>query len=233
MRNLYLLAALVVLLGITPAMADQLTLGGDGNLFFCSTGGVNSPIVISTSSGCSPQGGTAGSPNSGSFESPTGNTIAALQPWSLVFPTGLEIGALSGGVFQFVNQPTTTAFSWGGPTGTPATSPITGNITWSLVSDGTPVPRFFGTMVITGNANGGALGADYQVGHTVNIDFTVNLGSNPTLETVFAHTGGVTSTSGSFSSGEVPAAPEPTSIFFLGTGILAAGTVLRARFRKA
>jgi len=230
MRNLYLLAALVVLLGITPAMADQLTLGGDGTIFFCSTGGVNSPIVISTSSGCTPQGGVAGSATTGSFESPTGNTVIALQPWSLTFPTGLELGALSGGVFQFVNQPTTTAFSWGGASGT---SPITGNITWALVSDGTPVPRFFGTMVITGNSNSGVLGSDYQVGHSVNIDFTVSLGSNPSLEAVYAHTGGALSTSGTFSSGEVPAAPEPTSIFFLGTGILAAGTVLRARFRKA
>jgi hypothetical protein len=231
MRNLYLLAALVVLLGITPAMADQLTLGGDGTIFFCSTGGVNSPIVISTSSSCSPQGGTAGSSTTGSFESPTGNTVIALQPWSLAFPTGLEIGALSGGVFQFVNQPTTTAFSWGGASGT---GTVTGNVTWSLVSDGTPVPRFFGNLVVTGNTApaGSALANDYQPGHSVAIDFTVNLGSNPTLETIYARGDGA-STSGTFSSGEVPAAPEPTSIFFLGTGILAAGTVLRARFRKA
>ncbi len=231
MRKAYLAVLFVVLIAAAsiPAMADQMVLGGTlGSVYFCSTGGIGADIVISTSSSCSPQGGTSSSPNSGNFESPTGLAIIQSQPWGFTFPTGLTIGSLSGNYFSVASQPTTTQFSWGGN----GTSVVTGDVTWTLVKDGSAKPQFLGGMVVTANGNLGALGLAYPVGKTASIDFTVDLGTNPTLDDVFYHTGGVTSTVGRISSGEVPAVPEPTSIFFLGSGILAAGTLLRLRRRK-
>ena len=224
---------LLMSVNAVPAFADQLALGGDGILYFCSTGGPGSAIVVSTSVGCVPNGGSAGTsaPGTGTFEHPTGvpDVTVGFQPWSLTFPAinPFEFTNPIGGVFSAVSPQNTTGFSWGG---NGSVTPITGDITWTVIKDGTSKPQFTGNLLVTGNSNAGLLGSDFPSGATVEIDFTVNLGSNPKLEEVFSHTGEVTSTSGVFSSGEVPAVPEPTSIAFFGTGLLGVGFVLRRKF---
>lgn len=231
MRKLHLMlivVAAVLSLTAIPAFADQLTLGGDGTVFFCSTGGPNSPIVLSTTPGCTTAGGTVGSTNSGTFESPTGNTVVALQPWHLVFPSTnpFEFGSLVGNVFSVVSPQNVTAFSWGGN----GTGTITGNVIWTIVKDGTDRPQFMGDLVITGNGNTGQLLAEFPVGLTMGIDFTINLGGNPQLDDVFA-SGAPAATNGRFSSGEVPSVPEPGTALLMGAGLLVAGTFLRRRGR--
>ena len=222
----------IMSLNVVPAFADQLSLGGgDGTLYFCSTGAAGSPVVLSSVSGCGTPGGTTGSATTGSFESPTGTTVIAIQPWSLIFPSinPLEFDPITGDV---VSPQNTTAFSWGGPPGA-GTSAITGDITFTSVHDGTSSPRFVGALTISANGNSGVLGSDYVPGTVYKIDFNVDLGTNPLLEDVFNHTGDVTTTSGRFSSGEVPTVPETSSVLMLGTGMLVAGTFLRLRRRKA
>lgn len=224
-------AALFLTLGSSAALADQLTLGSDGTLYFCSTGAAGSQIAIATSSACSSFGGTFSSGSTGSFEAPKGNLVIGGQPWSIAFPSDFRFGSLSGG--NFSPSGSTSSFSWGA-----GSDLITGNITFTLVTDGTQSPRWIGQLLITGNANasGSLLKKDYPVGQTVKIDFNVDLGGNPSLDAVYNHSGGCPPTgagacytSGDFSSGEVPSVPEPVTGVLFGTGLIAVGTYLRRR----
>ena len=144
-------------------------------------------------------------------------------------------GSLAGGQFSVVQNSPSITFSWGDPTHL-----ITGTVKFTLVTDNTPTPRFNGVIVITGNNNANcstavcqALARDYPVGSTLPFDFTINLGSHPTLDAIYSHVNGAISTSGGFSSGEVPGVPEAGSIFLLGTGLLCAGTIVRYRRRNS
>ena len=219
-------AIFAVLAVAVPAFADQFSMGGGtGTVFFC-TSGAGQPITVSTSdANCGTAGGTASSANSGTFESPTGNGIFFGQQWSFTLPT--QIASLTGANFTTITNGVPSNMSIGGNNGTLA---ITGTITWTSVNDHTPKPQLIGTFHVSANPNTGILLSDYPVGANLSVDYTINLGTNPTLGTLWD--GGATRTSGSLSSGEVVPTPETSSILLMGTGMLLAGTVVRLRRRK-
>jgi PEP-CTERM motif-containing protein len=232
--------AMMVAAGPSLGFADQIALGGGGTVTFDSTGAAGSNIALS------PSPLTLSSGSSGTFESPTGTTLVALQPWSLVFPSNFQFGGLSSGQFTTFANNTGTSFSWGGSGG----GTVTGTVIWTVVKDSTQKPNFVGTVTITGDTvtagqyggHGAAILADYAVGSVDSIDFTVNLGSDPSLDGVYAHTSCLTplmvrlslvscSTQGTFSSGEVPssAVPEPATLLLLGSGLISLGIAGRRR----
>lgn len=224
--------------------ADQIALGGSsGAITFDSTGAAGSKIAVS------PSPLTLSSASSGTFESPTGTTLVALQPWSLVFPSNFQFGGLSSGQFTTFANNTGTSFSWGGNGG----GTVTGTVVWTMVKDSTQRPNFVGTLTITGDTvtagqyggHGAAILADYAVGSVDSIDFTVNLGTDSSLDQVYNHAASclfprlhlactaITTTTGTFSSGEVPSAPsavpEPATLLLLGSGLISLGIVGRRR----
>jgi len=223
-RILWLTVAAVLALMPVAALANQITLGGDGVMTFTSSGATGSPITLSPLS--------ASSGNTGGYEAPTGNAIIALQPWSMAFDSAFSFGGLSGGQFSTITNGGGTAFSWGGNGG----GTVTGTINWTLVTDNTQTPRFNGMLLVTGNTvtaadyggKGALVLADFVVGNSAALDFTVNLGSKPSLDAVYLHTGGATTTSGSFSSGEVVVG-EPGTLLFLGAGMVGLGYMARRR----
>ena len=101
---------------------------------------------------------------------------------------------------------------------------LDGNVTLNNVTDGTQVPRFIGGLFMTNTDLPG-----YSVGTDAALDFNVYLGSNPSLDYVYAHPG--SSTEGYLSAGELPPAstPEPGSIVLFGSGLVGLAGVLRRK----
>ncbi len=203
---LALLAALAV--AAIPAMADQMTLGGDGQIYICPSDG-GTTAFLSSSSSCGTPGVTAQSTNSGSFEHPTGTVVFSGVPWSIVFPSTFlmtEIGDT--GVWTPNNV--TSAFTW---------DSVVGDIRWDVVSQipTTNLTLFSGTLMVTSNNSPYDLVRDaFPV--TGNFAYHVDF-------TLYGST---------FSSGQIVAAPEPGTALLMGGALLGlAGLVRRRLSHKA
>ncbi len=218
----------------TPLMADQLTLGGDGQATFTGTGSNTGDVITivtsGTSGGC-PAGDTCiGSINSGGFESPTGTNIFGGASWSFSVPQSAPLLSLlapsSPGVYnvdQNGGQTATFNFSGNGDT-------VSGTIDWTSLtqSSTTQAATISGTLIVSSVSGGGTDGTtfakDFPLGDTLGVDYTFNMGSS-----LSGLLGNKLSVTGTASSGEVPGAPEPTTLVLYGAGMLVVGSYFRKR----
>ncbi len=231
-------ALAAVALSVSPVFADQLTLGGDGTATFTGTGNLSGDVITMTTTGSSggcPVGDTCiGSNSSGGFESPTGVNIFGGASWSFSVPQSaplLSLQSLGGGVYtvdQNGGQTATFNFSGGGG------DTVTGTIDWTSLtqSSTTNVATISGTLkvsTVTGTGTDGATFlTDFPSGYTLGIDYAFgNLGSS-----LSGLIGTHNSLSGTASSGEVPGAPEPTTLVLYGAGMLLVGSFFR-KYRQA
>jgi hypothetical protein len=216
----FTLVSLILILGASSSRAQtQISLGASNQVVtFTSSGGPGSAINAVFSPCGSPPCG-AGNFQQGVVQ--TSGNYTFTESGGTITMTSINGGA----TFDVQMNGATLAFSW-----TSGSNFLTGNLTLTSASDNTPSPRFVGTLLVTG-VSAGLYSTFWPAGDTVNMDFTLTLGSNPTLENVFNHTT-ATSTSGSYSSGQVLPAPEPISVALFGSGLIMVGGILRRRSRK-
>lgn len=222
--------ALLAVLCVIPAMADQLTLGAtSGNVYFCSPVGATTVTVAATSftntTNCT--GETAGTVSGGGyFEAPNGSPLF-LGTYTIGFPVPPLVLGPEGGSGQFPANAAISSFSW---TGAGGQGSLAGTIVWNYIVDHTAFPKFDGNLTVTSvSGTNPIFTSDFPANGTVtHVDFTMgNLG-------VFfdAIRGTGTQRSATISSGEVVPTPEVSSVLLLGTGMLLAGTFVRYRRRR-
>ncbi len=134
-----------------------------------------------------------------------GSSVGSYSMWSTGGP--LSLGTPNNNVYPVNMNGSTINFAF-----TAGSYNLDGTIILDQVASGTQTPVFNGGLTISstnlpGYSNGGYAG----------FDFIVNLGNNPSLESVYD--GQYSTTDGYLSSGEVPpSVPEPGSIVLLGSG---------------
>ncbi len=236
LRTMTLFVALViaVMTCSVPALADQLALGGDGILTFTGLA-TGFQVTTNTCAVANPSPSCVGSGSSGSYEQPTGNVVFSGASWYFTIPSMpplLAMGPLNAAGNYPVISGNPSTFKFAG-TGAHSGDTVEGSIKWAAVVPGT-IPGhnlavFAGFLTVTNST--GLLVQDFPASATVPIDYTFDLGATNTLAILAGHPD--ITFSARASSGEVPGVPEPTSILFLGTGMLVAGTVIRMKRRKA
>ena len=100
---------------------------------------------------------------------------------------------------------------------------LNGTVDNLVLNGGTQTPTFTGSLEISSTNIPG-------YGGKSEMDFTINLDGNSSIEDVYS--GKVHSTQGYLSSGQVPPSstvPEPGSFVLLGSGVLALGTLMRRK----
>lgn len=226
MKRILIVAIAAVLVALGPtALADQINLGGSStSITFCSPGAnQNISVAGSFGAGCAnPVAGALTGPNLGDATFQHGGTNTQ-GTYSITFPVPtLVLTGPPNGFGQFGVNSVQSAFS---ATFT-GLGTLTGSITYNFVVDNTPNPRFDGNLLVTGTGSG-ALAADFPVGSTVHIDFTMNaLSGGATLDSLFTNGGSATA---SLSSGQVPAAPDGGATVMLLGGVLVGLATLRRR----
>jgi len=202
--------SILLLASVTFAAPQQMILGvgTTGDVLFTNTGGNNVNFVFTGDCG---EGGNNCLSGNAYYQTNVGN----YSMWMTGGPPTL--GAPTGNVYPVNMNGSTINFA-----ATAGSFFLDGTITLDQVAGGTHTPTFNGLLSISSTNLPG-----YAQGQKSEIDFTINLGSNGTLEQVYA--GSVTTTSGYLSSGEVPpSVPEPGSILLFGSGVLGfAGLVRR------
>jgi hypothetical protein len=107
---------------------------------------------------------------------------------------------------------------------------LTGTITFSFLQDGTPTPKFFGTMLVNSVTGDAAFTAAFTMGEILNINLTTQaLSGNNSLESVAA----VARASAPIGSGLVSTIPLPGALPLFATGLGALGLLSWRRKRKA
>lgn len=220
-RRLPAALAVIVALGIflpacLPAGADagQITFGPSSeNVTFTSNG---SGSVLISISGLTGPGFYSGSPLLGTF---------AFGPVSFTAGPGPSI---------YLASPNAESFEFTG------SDDLEGTISWSYIQDGTPQPKFFGSLVVTTASGSAGFLADYSPGTTVPVDFITNIMTGvSSLDFLSGTTGSATAT---ISSGQVMPdtvavpvpvrIPEPATILLVGIAVMGLGVGLRRRFSR-
>ena len=213
LAKLLLLPLLVVLMaGISLADVAgpmQVILGvSNGDVVFTNTGGNN--VVFGFSEGC--QGGDCLSGFAYYGANPAGN-------YEMWITGGVpSLGAPSGFIYPINLNGATVNFA-----STIGSYFLNGTIQLLTLSGGTQTPTFAGKLDISSTNI-----PEYQYSNTAELDFTINLDDNPSIESVYS--GQNNSTRGYLSSGQVaPAVPEPSSILLFGSGVVGLGILLRRK----
>lgn len=186
----------------------QSTIGfGDGTstgqVTFVSNGNGTAAVTLGTCSGgsCTLSGSNTGG---GTFSLVTGGAIQ----------TGI-IGSGGGLSVKMAGSPTS-AFTYVGSGGT-----LTGTITWAnLTLDGKSV--LSGVLTVSSNTTTITLGPESL------IDISTNGYAHDISTYIYGGLSGATE-GATVSTGQITPTPEPSSIFFFGTGLLALGGILRRR----
>ncbi len=114
---------------------------------------------------------------------------------------------------------------------------MTGTISWSSIQDGTPQPKFFGSLLVATASGRANFLAEYSPGTTVPIDFMTNVMTGASsLDFLSGTTGSATAT---ISAGEVTSdavvgpvprqVPEPATILLIGIAVIGLRVGLRRR----
>src|SRR5215813_1025130 len=103
---------------------------------------------------------------------------------------------------------------------------LKGTISWSYIQDGTPQPKFFGSLLVATASGSPAFLSDFALGTVVPIDFITNIMAGASsLDFLRNTTGSATDTisSGQVMPDAVPTPlliPQPASILLLGVAVL-------------
>ncbi len=214
----------LLLAGTSVAGPLQVILGVSetGDVVFTNTGGSTVTIGFDGSCGEGSDNCLAGSAYYGSNAGTYQMWFASGGPPTLGAPSGFQYPVnMNGAVIDFASV--IAGFS------------LDGTVNLTTLSGGTQTPTFAGIFTITSSNIPG-----YGVGDQSSMDFVVNLGNNPSVETVYAGCPGKSScadmTSGYLSSGEITpppsTVPEPGNIALFGSGALALAGVIRRRLNR-
>jgi hypothetical protein len=206
-------AAMLMVFGASAAAQTQITIGSStsGTAHF-SESGCPSPSCLTVDIGALT--GNAFFELGGVPQLPNGHFTLNVSSFTVTSTN-------NGATFTPTSVPTTSTFSF-----TNTVDSFSGTMHLKMISDGTDAPRFVGTLTITASS-GPHAPTLWPVGQTVHLDFTISLGSNAVLDTLWS--GASSSTMGHMSSGQVLPSPEPTSMLLFGSGLLALGAALRRR----
>ena len=107
---------------------------------------------------------------------------------------------------------------------------LNGTITFSFLQDGTPTPKFFGTMLVNSVMGDAAFTAAFMMGEILNINLTTQaLSSGNTLESVAEGN----RANAPIGSGLVSTIPLPGALPLFATGLGTLGLLSWRRKRKA
>jgi hypothetical protein len=118
---------------------------------------------------------------------------------------------------------------------------MTGTISWSFIQDGTPQPKFFGSLLVATASGSPAFLADFAPEQTISVDLITNvMAGASSLDFLGGTTGSATAT---ISSGQVMAdvaaapsvpvpVPEPASILLIGIAVVGLGVGLGRRLGR-
>lgn len=215
-----LMIAAVVAIGLMmgPASAaaqSEITLGGSTtNVIFQGTSSTNTLAV--TLGGCNLKGAcTVGGQAFG-----TGSLLSGPAPWSITSTLGtitLTLVNAAAGLWDFA-QTSKICFAYG-----KLGSLLTGSLQLVNLAQAPGFNRAVANadLIVTG----GSLASLLQHG---SMEVTISFGTKTNLESMLGTTGHL---NGKVSSGALVPTPEPSSMLLLGTGLLAAGSMLRFRRR--
>jgi len=214
-RLLLSFVCVMLLVGVGMASIEggpaQLILGvgSSGDFQFVNTGGNNVTVAIA--------GFDCGKGGSNCIEGYGyyGATVGTYDLWMTGGPPTL--GAPVGSVYPVIMNGSSVGFSWSG-----GGYNLAGDVTFNTIASSGYTDLFNATMLITSSTLPGYTAGDYAL-----MDFTVNLGSNPSLDAVYQ--GQVGSTEGYLSSGEAAPVPEPSSMLLFGSGMVGIAGLLRRK----
>jgi hypothetical protein len=214
---LMLATALLLTLGTSTAVADQIGLSG-------ATG---TATLTRTAGGITVNFGTFTGTGTASFQQPTGLQLFTGN-FTLTLTSGpFTLTQVNPGNYTVAMGSSTLAFSVTSNAAAPNNGTLTGNWNLKAASDGTGSAKLVGSMLVGTNSFTDWVLADWPVGKTTQEDFTLLLSSS-TVDALWLASNG-TSVTAAFSSGEVLPVPEPVAVFLFGGGMLVVGTFLRRR----
>ena len=112
---------------------------------------------------------------------------------------------------------------------------LTGTISWSYIQDGTPQPKFYGSLLVAMASGSTAFVSDFSPGKIIPVDFVMNIMAGASsLDFLSGTTGSATATisSGQVMPDAVPTPlliPQPASLLLLGVAVLGLAVGLRRR----
>ena len=226
---LIILFATLVIAGTANAQVTQIVLGNGNNANDVVFTGTSTGATLSFLGSC----GTTSNCVSGTavFEPAGGGaTVGSFAMWitgSNPTLTGTTTG-LSSYPVSTTGSTINFLFSMNGGADT-----LQGTLSYVTIGNaGQQTPSLNGTFT-TGSTTGSTLGGIWNSGTTTAAVFTLNMGTNPVVNTIVGQTG--SKTAGTPYSGDVPApppVPEPATIAMLGSGLLALGGTLKRHLLK-
>src|SRR5215471_5846781 len=112
---------------------------------------------------------------------------------------------------------------------------LKGTISWSYIQDGTPQPKFYGSLLVATASGSAAFVSDFSSGKFIPVDFIMNIMAGASsLDFLSGTTGSATATisSGQVMPDAVPTPlriPQPRSILLLGVAVVGLAVGLRRR----